>query len=45
MLQFDRTISKQEREMWALKGIVFSGYYPKNSYGVSLTRELPVGTV
>lgn len=40
ILQFDRTISKQEREIWALKGIVFSGYYPKNSYGVSLTREL-----
>lgn len=40
ILQFDRSISKAERESWESKGIVYSAYYPKNSYGVSLSRDL-----
>jgi len=40
ILQFDRIISKTERDLWESKGIMYSGYYPKNSYGVSLDRDV-----
>ncbi|MDA0931770.1 MAG: hypothetical protein O3C32_10400, partial [Bacteroidetes bacterium] len=40
LLQFDRIISKPERDAWSKWGLVYSGYFPKNTYAVALHTEL-----